>query len=656
MADEFVIVFRTAADGLTPNLILFVFLPILVFESAYNLEARQVMKNLLPITLLAFPGLLLSTVMCGAGLILVARPESGITWEVALLFGVIVSATDPVAVVGLFKELGAPKRLGVLVEGESLFNDGTAIVLFHLLIALVLGTASGIVYYSGAVVSGAVEFVKVAGGGALVGILLAWTSWSVIGSIIENPPVKISLTILMAYASFIIAEHVFHVSGVIAVVLAGLISGSYAQIKLSPKMADFMKEFWEFLAFVMNSLVFFLVGLVIPLRLDVGNFIAVLPLLGTAIVALIVARALSIFGVMPFLGRLMEAVDFRYQAVMFWGGLRGAVGLALALTVVTTKGIPLEVQQLVLTLTAGVVLFTLLVNALTMEPLIVMLGLNCKTVVDRFAMEHGELVVCDNVMKALHRMELEEVMAPDIIEEFRGIYRNREQEACGRLAKLREEADQKEGNKEAVAGLLALAVEKREVLARLSEGSISEDAAKNLLNSSDRLLDTVRSGQPLPERRPLEHSVRQVRGRFLAFLDSRSLLKSVVRWLKSRRVAEEVEIQHGLYIATRGVDRNLQGMEDARTIDLRTLGRIQARYLSWEIQAQQEVEQLTERSPDRVGAVQRALAEHEILHAEARSLRHLREVGLLTEKAWAESLEAIIRRERALRARLRRGG
>jgi CPA1 family monovalent cation:H+ antiporter len=500
----------------------------------------------------------------------------------------------------LFKELGAPKRLSILVEGESLFNDGTAIVLFNILIAFVVGTTTAGKGFTAEFFSGSLEFLKVSGGGAMVGILLAWIGWSVIGSIIENLPIKISLTIIMAYASFVIAEHVFHVSGVIALVLAGLASGYYGQIKLSQSMAEFMEEFWEFLAFVMNSLIFFLVGLVIAVRLDVGSFIAVLPLLVTAIVTLIIARALSVFGAMPLLKRLVEAVDSRYQAVMFWGGLRGAVGLALALTVVTTDGIPLEIQQIVLTLTAGVVLFTLLVNALTIEPLIVMLGLSRPTVVDRFAMEHGELVVCDDVLQVLKRMEQEKLMAPNIIEEFRAVYHKREKTACERLAQLRKEAEKKPGYKDAVAGRLALAVEKREVLARFSAGSISESAAKILLNSSDRLLDTVKSGEPLPKIRPLEDSARYIRGRLLTFLESRSLLNWLVRRLRSRRMVEKIEIQHGLYIATRGVDRNLSGMEDARTMDLTTVGRMQARFMSWEIKAQQQISQLKEAFPEKV--------------------------------------------------------
>jgi CPA1 family monovalent cation:H+ antiporter len=655
LVDEFVVTFRAAGEGLSPALIFFVFIPVLVFESAYNMEARQVVRNLLPITVLALPGLLLSTLISGAALMISGGQGFGITWEVALLFGVIVSATDPVAVVGLFKELGTPKRLGILVEGESLFNDGTAIVLFNILLALVVGTAAAEGGASSAVVAGFLEFLKVAGGGAVVGLLLAWVGWRVIGDIIENPPVKISLTVIVAYASFVIAEHVFHVSGVIAVVLAGLASGSYGQIKLSRAMCEFMKEFWEFLAFVMNSLIFFLVGLVIALRLDFGHFSAVLPLLGTAIAGLTLARAISVFGSMPLLGRMIEAVDSRYQVVMFWGGLRGAVGLALALTVVTTPGIPAEIQQVVLTLTAGVVLFTLLVQALTMEPLIVRLGLNQPSLVDRFAVQHAELVVCDAVSDVLARMEGEDLFSPETIQEFRSLYRQREEAACRRLAALGEEASRSEGHKEAVAGLLALAVEKRVVLARHSDGSISEDAARALLSSSDRLLDLVKSGEPLPERRPLDESAEHVQSGLLSFLEIRSMMPRLARRIKSRQMADKVELAHGLYIAALGVDRNLQGMEDARTIDLKTLGRIQARFLSWEMKASRRIEALAKAFPEAVGAVQKILGEREVIEAEAHALKHLREVGLLTEKAWTVAHEERIRRERILRRRLQAG-
>jgi hypothetical protein len=165
----------------------------------------------------------------------------------------------------------------------------------------------------------------------------------------------------------------------------------------------------------------------------------------------------------------------------------------------------------------------------------------------------------------------------------------------------------------------------------------------------------VKSGERLPEVRPLDVSVQNMRARLLALLEALGIMKWLVRRIRSRQLAEKVELEHGLYIAALGVDRNLQGMEDARTIDLATLGRIQARFFSWELKAQQRIERLTEASPKTVRAVQKTLAEHEVLRAEARALKRLWEVGLLTETAWTVSHEEMIRRERILHRKLQTG-
>ena len=200
--------------------------------------------------------------------------------------------------------------------------------------------------------------------------------------------------------------------------------------------------------------------------------------------------------------------------------------------------------------------------------------------------------------------------------------------------------------------MLALAVEKREVLARFSDGAISESAAKSLLGSADRLLDIVKSGHPLPGIRTKEDNVSSLRDRLLTFLESRSMMNWLVQLLRSSQLAERIQMEHAIYIAMRGVDRNLAGMEDARTIDLKTLGRIQARFLSWEVEAMQHISRFAEESPEYVKSVQRVLVEREVVHGEARSLHNLREVGLLTEKAWTESLEKTIRRKQLLNKKL----
>ncbi|MCB1692647.1 MAG: cation:proton antiporter, partial [Pseudomonadales bacterium] len=217
---------------LTPQLVLFVFIPTLVFESSFNLDARQVAGNIWPILTLAVPGLILSTAIIGV----VMAWLTPFDLMVSLLVGAILSATDPVAVISIFKQLGVPERLTILVEGESLFNDATSLVLATLLLGiLVAGDFTPMT-----AVNGFVSFMVVFFGGVIVGWLLAIVTGQTLGYIESDPAIEITLTTILAYFSFIIAEHVFHVSGIMAVVAAGLTMGSWGRSKISPSTEDFM--------------------------------------------------------------------------------------------------------------------------------------------------------------------------------------------------------------------------------------------------------------------------------------------------------------------------------------------------------------------------------------------------------------------------------
>lgn len=647
---DFVYIFSELGNNLSPELIFFIFLPILVFESAYNMEVREVFKNILPITILAVPGLLLSTIICGAALVWGGGAKFGLSWSSALLFGALISATDPVAVVALFKNLGAPKRLGVLVEGESLFNDGTAIVLFNILLVFVLGanTDASILESIG---FGILDFARVVLGGVFIGLTMAWGAWFLIGKIVDNSDIEISLTLVLAYLSFIIAEHIFHVSGVMAIVVAGLVSASYGKTKLSPSVAGFMHKLWEYLAFVMNSLIFFIVGLVIAMNIKLAFAISILPLLGVVILALIAARAIAVFGSFPLTKFFIEKVDLPFQTVIFWGGLRGAIGLALALTVATTDGIPEMVQQTILTLAAGVVLFTLFINALTIEPLITWLGLAKPTLVDQFALAHSELVVCDDIEKVISKQEEEEV-APKVIEKLRAKNKEREAAAALLLENLRKQAANEPGQLEAVGSLLALAVEKSEVLARYSSGSLTEYSTHILLSSANKLQDRIKKQKVLPKNRSLSKESENFLMHFLLFLSKVPGLHSVKNYVNSRRIKHEINMNRGMFLTARGVDRNISGMEDARTIDLGTLSRIQAHYFKWELKAQQKVEELTAKYPELVGNFEELMAEFEVLCREEKSIERLKHMGLMTEKSWNTAHEDIIDRKKELRNKL----
>lgn len=649
--------------GLTPEVILFVFLPPLVYESAYNLDARALFQNMPAIMTLAVPALILSTAVTGAVVMLAGGAAHGLTWPAALLFGALISATDPVAVVALFKELGAPKRLGVLVEGESLLNDGTAIVLFHILLALVVAGVGGggpELSLGAEVWGGVVRFCVVALGGVLVGLLLAWPAFALIGWVVSNEPVEISLSVVVAYASFAIAEHFLHVSGVLAAVTAGLIAGSYGRTKVSPSVQEFMHAFWEYMAFAMNTMIFFSVGLIIVRKVSLIEIERLLPLFAATVLAVIVARALGVFGSVPFLNRLFTTISLRYQTVMWWGGLRGAVSLALALTVFAyvdvpqpgggVVSLPSDLRDTILLLTAGVVLFTLLVNAITMSPLIQRLGLDAPTPLDRFAEAFAERERLRGVARTLDRLEQEGGLVPRVLEAQRERLAARNQACEEGLERLQVELSGEGRDSEAaqVSARVALGVERGDILHRFASGQLGEAATRALLAEVDHLQDLTKQGQPLPQARDRQRAS-GLEARLLGHLEPWPLLGALARRVWARRLAVAVEAARGLYLVTRTVERTLAEIEEEGILPRLALAEVQLTYSRWRFQAEARLSRLSAEFPDYAQSSQTRLTELQLVREEIHALEHLVEAGLLTDKARARGREELREREEQVR-------
>ena len=340
---------------LTPELILALFVPPLVFEAAFHLKLTELRQNLAFILVLAVPGVILTTVIV-AGMLVLGTPLS---LPVALVFGSLIAATDPVAVVALFRLLGVPKRLSVLVEGESLLNDGTALVLFNLMLAVALTGKFNLF-------SSMVEFVRVSAGGIVVGLVLGWAISRLIARI-DDYLIEITLTTVLAYGTYLVAEQL-HFSGVLAVVAAGLITGSLGPQGMSPTTRIVLYNFWEYITFLVNSLVFLLIGLDVDIRALVDAWQPILWAIG----AVLLARLVVIYGLGWLTGRLTEPISLRWRHIQAWGGLRGALSLALVLSLPAAFG---SDRFLLRTMAFGVALFTLLVQATTMRSLIRRLGI-----------------------------------------------------------------------------------------------------------------------------------------------------------------------------------------------------------------------------------------------------------------------------------------
>jgi CPA1 family monovalent cation:H+ antiporter len=333
--------------NLSPELILEIFLPPLLFEAAWNIRWLSLKDNFIPIILFAIIGVIISVM----GIAFPLSYFTNLSLATALLIGASLAATDPVSVVALFRELGASKKLTILMEGESLFNDGVAVVAFLLLVGIPLGIET----FSLSVT--VIKFLTFVGVGVGVGCLIGF-GISYLTQRFDLPLVEQSLTLVSAYGTYLITENLGG-SGVIGVVTVGLILGNFgSRIGMNPRTRLLVSEFWEFLAFFVNSIVFLLIGDQIKFASLARDW----PLILLAIALVLITRLIVIFGLGNFSNLFTHSdISLPEQTLLWWGGLRGSVSIALALSV----PVVLESRQEIINIVFGVVLFTLLVQGLT---------------------------------------------------------------------------------------------------------------------------------------------------------------------------------------------------------------------------------------------------------------------------------------------------
>ena len=451
--------------NVSPELILGLLVPPLIFEAAFQVKIQDLFKDIVPILSLAIPGVLITMFLVGG--VLYWGTDFSLTS--ALLFGSLIAATDPVAVVALFRSLGVPHRLQLLLEGESLFNDGTAIVVFNIMLTIAVTGAFSLS-------ESLIGFFVVAGGGLGIGILLGLIISQAI-SRIDNSLIETTLTTVLAFGSYIVAEQ-FHVSGVLAVVAAGIVSGNLGPQRMAPTSRILVFSFWEYAAFLANSFVFLLIGLQIDLNILLTDWSAIL----WAILAVLLARAVTIYG----LSWIGPGIPNRYKHVLYWGGLRGAISLALALSLPNSLG---EQGTIIQSMAFGVVLFTLLVQGLTMKPFISRMGLieinpaqeeyerlNARTVMARAANQQ---------IDALYRNGVITRHVWDLLSQPIEKHTNKLVEASARTMRLNPDLE----NKELQSAInSALTSEKAALRSLLRDGKISDEVFSELSNEVNAAL------------------------------------------------------------------------------------------------------------------------------------------------------------------------
>jgi len=361
------------AAGLFANLpvnsatFIYVFLPLLVFEAGIATDVRRTIEDATAILFLAVVATLITTAVVGFAL----WPFAQVPLVVCLLLGAVVATTDPAAVIAIFRDVGAPARLTRLVEGEALLNDAAAISLFVVLLAMILSgrepnTIGGLGEFAVSFVGGGVV-------GFCAGRFLLW----IIARVGDDRLAEATLTLAFSYLAFIAAERLFHVSGVVAVLVSGLTLTALGPSRIAPENWSFLTELWEQIAFWARSLIFILASILVPrLLVDIGSRDVFL--LAVLIAAAIGARVFSLFAILPPLERLglTQHIEASYKLAIIWGGLRGALTLVLALAVTENPALPEHIQRFVAVLATGFVLFTLFVNGTTLRLVISLLGLD----------------------------------------------------------------------------------------------------------------------------------------------------------------------------------------------------------------------------------------------------------------------------------------
>jgi len=465
------------------NVFLYVFLPTLLFQATLGLNLRRMLDDWVPILVLAVVAVVVATLSVGYALAWASA------WPLAacLLIGAIVSTTDPSAVVSIFRSLSAPRRLTRIIEGESLLNDAAAIALFGLFMGFVmLGTPDP------SPADALARFPLLMAGGALTGWLAARAGLWLMALFAAWERAQISISVALPYLAYILAEQSIGASGVIAVVSAGLTLNLSAPGRLRPEAWGNMREVWDLLAHWAGALIFILAALLIPRLLEevrVEDFI----LIGVVILAATGARVVILFGLLPLLTmlRASPAVERPYRVAILWGGLRGAVTLALALAVTESFRVPDGIQRVVGILATGYTLFTLIGQGTTLRWMICRLGLDRLSPIDEALSRQVVAVALQTVREDVARTTENYELNHDIVRSEAKRFGERLDEAV-KAAEARAEILERD---RITLGLIALAGHERDtILARVRERTISARMAETVITDAERLIEASRTG------------------------------------------------------------------------------------------------------------------------------------------------------------------
>lgn len=614
----------------SPELVFYVFLPTLIFESAFHINFGQFRQNVNLITWLSTLGLMVNAAIIAAAMHLIL----GFDVITSLLFGALISPTDPIAVIALFKKVGAPKRLTTIVEGESLANDGMALVFFQLILGFAISQSFETFKLGGVVGSLSMNIF----GGILVGIIMGFIFSKALDYVKNSKEIEISITLILAHSTFLIADHFFHVSGILATVAAGLVIGNYGAYKISPVVKDIMVHFWDYMAFVANSLLFLIVGTVIwSIK---GQ---ILPLWDSILIILAVvifARAFVTYTFVPVINWAVpkERISLAWMHIIQWSGLRGALVMALVLTLPED----LLYYNEILIFSVSVIFFTIVFNGITMEPLLSKLGIKKFSLAEEFEYDEAKVLIDKKVTEKFDLMLSKGFIQPEVYKEVKVIFENDAKDRLNHLGTLLLQIEKNLGTKqiEELIKRHLFGVERRIYNKLYFYGEITQDLLTILLQTLDLQLENV-SG----------HRVRL--GRLTMFNPEGPLIKYLDKFgfsnlsknLRKKEVMLRYEMYRARVIATTYVLNEIQSLRETNMFhDSTILDSFGKMYEEWNEKSSTKIERLELKDCIACEDIRVYLAKKVANKIEVASIEEFYKFGIISDKVKSKLMSDLERR------------
>jgi len=626
---------------LTPELLFFVFLPILIFESAYNMNIRNVTENIYSIGSLAVIGLLVSTLFIGIGGFYAFESVGfDVPMLVLLLFGAIISSTDPVAVLALFKEYGAPQRLTLIFEGESLFNDATGFAAFLVVLDLMTKGYHGV----GSAMDALISFSVMLGGGLIFGLIMGFLFAKLIEVVRGNEHLEITLTLLVAHFTFILTEvisehiviagHEIRLSSIIATLTASMVIGNFGRYKMSPDVEEYMEKFWGYFAFVTNSLVFILMGLLFAdLAIDLN--IALMPIL-LGIATVVVGRAVAVYPLLWLLNKTgwERQIPRNWMHLLAWGSLRGSLAVIMVLLIPDDLTVPnwhysFSVKDFVAAVTIGSIYFTLLVKATTIGKVMHALGIDALTGMEQVGYHKSKAQIYDKLLQKLDDLHNDQLLTVNQYESLKQRYQSLYQIACLECKNAVGDSDTLVEN---MLRTYALGIEKEELKDMLQRGEIEEKTYKKITNMLSIQTERIKRGQA---------QVKSVNEHFPI-----DILEQFVLWVSrvafwrdhSFKVEELYRYYRALSKISSKVIKELKGLEDSSMSaifdDKSALAKLIELYTAFQTNTAEKMQQVIHQNEQMLMSLNEAAASQSLTVLQDVTLEKLHKNEIITNKLY----------------------